>query len=322
MATRLSIWCNVRFPEPDAALLAEGTAQHDLLHAEKDAPPRGPGPGSSDADVLFGQPAADEAAALPRVRWVHLSTAGYTPFDRPAIRSAFSARGAALTTSSGVYDEPCAQHALAFLLAHARALPMAMGHQLGDHAWPTAAARAASRLLGPEHQILLVGFGAIATRLAQLLAPFRARVVGARRAPRGDEPIPTVALADLDRHLPDADFVVNLLPANAESLGYFDARRLGLMKAGAVFVNIGRGTTVVQEALLAALSSGHLGAAYLDVTDPEPLPPDHQLWSAPRCTITPHSAGGHRDENERLVRHFLANLRRFERGEPLLNRVI
>jgi phosphoglycerate dehydrogenase-like enzyme len=85
---------------------------------------------------------------------------------------------------------------------------------------------------------------------------------------------------------------------------------------------VGRGTTVDQTALLAALQSGRLAAAYLDVTDPEPLPVDHPLWSAPNCYITPHSAGGHRTEPMRLAGHFLDNLRRFERGEPLLDRVI
>jgi phosphoglycerate dehydrogenase-like enzyme len=74
--------------------------------------------------------------------------------------------------------------------------------------------------------------------------------------------------------------------------------------------------------LLAALESRHLGCAYLDVTDPEPLPPDHPLWSAPNCFITPHTGGGRRDQDEALVRHFLANLARLERGEPLANRVI
>lgn len=328
MADRLSIWCNLRLPDAAAALLAEGVARHTLVHATDKPPgnsPLGrpePRLAAGDLDVLFGQPEAEQAAALPRVRWVHLSSAGYTPFDRPQIREAFAARGAALTSSSAVFDEPCAQHALAFLLAHARALPMAMGHQLGDHAWPTAATRAASSLLGPDQQILLVGFGAIATRLGELLTPFGARVLGVRRQPRGNEPVPTIALADLDRHLPEADIVVNLLPANADSKGYFDARRFDLMKPGAVFVNIGRGTTVAQDALAGALTSGRLGAAYLDVTDPEPLPPAHPLWSAPRCTITPHSAGGHRDEHERLVRHFLANLRRYEGGEALVNRVL
>jgi phosphoglycerate dehydrogenase-like enzyme len=101
-----------------------------------------------------------------------------------------------------------------------------------------------------------------------------------------------------------------------------NADRLSAVKHGTVFYNVGRGTTVDQDALLAALKSGQLSAAYLDVTDPEPLPTEHPLWTTPNCYITPHSAGGHKTEQERLVQHFLDNLRRFEKGETLQDRVI
>jgi phosphoglycerate dehydrogenase-like enzyme len=95
-----------------------------------------------------------------------------------------------------------------------------------------------------------------------------------------------------------------------------------LMKTGAVFYNIGRGTTVNQSSLDSALRSGRLAAAYLDVTDPEPLPPDHLLWAAPNCFITPHIGGGHGDESLTLVSHFLENLKRFEAGEAMLDRIV
>ena len=115
--------------------------------------------------------------------------------------------------------------------------------------------------------------------------------------------------------------MIDLLPANEETTRLFDRRRFQAMKPGAVFYNIGRGTTVDQDALLDALRSGPLRAAYLDVTDPEPLPSDHPLWTTPNCVIT-HTAGGHSDEWNRLVEHFLANLRRHDAGQPLLDRVI
>jgi phosphoglycerate dehydrogenase-like enzyme len=94
------------------------------------------------------------------------------------------------------------------------------------------------------------------------------------------------------------------------------------MKRGAILYNIGRGTTVDQEALLESLLCGHLGAAWLDVTDPEPLPDDHPLWTAPNCYITPHTAGGHQKESETLVRHFLQNFERFLGGFPLRDRIM
>ena len=95
----------------------------------------------------------------------------------------------------------------------------------------------------------------------------------------------------------------------------------GRIKRRAKFYNVGRGDTVDQAALRQALESGNLAGAYLDVTSPEPLPPDDPLWHAPNCWITPHIAGGAQGEHQRIVRHFLANFSRFMRGQPLLNRI-
>jgi phosphoglycerate dehydrogenase-like enzyme len=143
-----------------------------------------------------------------------------------------------------------------------------------------------------------------------------------RRQPRGDEEIEVVSEGQLENALAEADHVVNILPANDSTQGYMNAQRFAAMKPGARFYNIGRGTTVDQDALLRALESGTLALAYLDVTDPEPLPPEHPLWTAPNCFITPHTAGGHKGEFERLVQHFLSNLRLFEKGESLRGQVI
>jgi phosphoglycerate dehydrogenase-like enzyme len=93
------------------------------------------------------------------------------------------------------------------------------------------------------------------------------------------------------------------------------------MKIASCYYAIGRGTTTDQSALAKALASGHLAGAYLDVTDPEPLPPDNELWTLPNCYITPHTSGGHENEPLRLVKHFVENLRRFEAGKSLVDRV-
>jgi len=313
----LVIWFDRIFPAPALERLRAGVAPHRLL----EAPGQGGQARLGEADVAFGQPDAARCADLPRLAWVHLSSAGYTSFDSAAVRAALARRGAALTTSSSVYSEPCAQHLLAFLLAEARQIGRAMRHQLGDRAWAQDEVRAASRLLAGG-TVLLVGMGAIARRLVELLAPFDLEVVGVRRALRGDEPVPTVPVAALDAWLPRADHVVSTLPGAADTLRLFDAARFALLRPGAVFYNIGRGSTVDGDALLAALTSGRLRAAYLDVTDPEPLPPEHPLWRVPTCTITPHAAGGHADEHERLVDHFLYNWRRREAGEPLRDRIV
>jgi phosphoglycerate dehydrogenase-like enzyme len=272
--------------------------------------------------VAFGQPAVEQVIASPRLRWAHLSSAGFTPYDREDVRAALAARGAALTKSSLVYDEPCAEHLLAFLCAQARVLPAALAQQREQRGWPQRALRTRSRLLRGQ-TVLIVGLGSIGRRLVELLAPLAMNVTALRNRVAGDEPVPTFTPDDprAAAALASADHVIDVLPASPSTERFFDAARFAACKPGAIFYNVGRGTTVDQEALLAALRSGQLGAAYLDVATPEPLPPEHPLWTAPHCTITPHTAGGHADEPERLVRHFLANLARFTTGQPLLDRV-
>ena len=217
--------------------------------------------------------------------------------------------------------EACAEHVLAFMLAQSRRLVTALATSCAAGTPEWFALRDGSVPL-ENQRVVILGFGAIAARLVEMLAPFRMEIVAMRRRPRGDEPVPVFTPGELRAALSRADHVINILPDNAESARFVSAGRLAWMKPGAVFYNIGRGGTVDQEALADALESGHLAAAWLDVTEPEPLPPDHPLRSAPHCHITPHTAGGHRAESRTLVRHFLENLRRFETGKPLLDRIM
>jgi phosphoglycerate dehydrogenase-like enzyme len=307
----LRIWSNAEMTATGPARLAARITPYGVVE-----------PSLAQADVAFGQPGVAECLAATRLQWVHLTSAGWDRFDEPGVRAHFAARGIALSNSSGVYREPCAQHLLSFMLADVRQLPRSSRHQHGDRAWPQLETRADCRLLGPGATVALVGFGSIAARLAELLAPFGPRVVGVRRRPSGQEPIPVVAMSELPRLLGEADHVVDILPGGPGTAHAFNAELFSQMKRGATFYNIGRGSTVDQAALLDALDSGQLRAAYLDVTDPEPLPPDHALWRARGCTITPHAAGGHAGEAERLLAHFADNLRRYDAQEALVDRVL
>jgi phosphoglycerate dehydrogenase-like enzyme len=254
------------------------------------------------------------------MRWLHLSSAGYARYDAREIREALKIRSAIMTNSSNVFDEPCAEHLMSWLLADARQLYSSHENQRGPHGWPQNELRQNMRLLAKE-TIFIVGYGAIGRRLAELLAPYSVRVIGYRRTPQPDREIRVAGPAQLSSSLAEADHVINILPESTETRRFFDAERLQQIKRGARYYSIGRGTTTDQEALARALESGHLFAAYLDVTDPEPLPPDHPLWSAPNCYITPHTGGGHATESLRIVEHFVDNLRRYERAEELINRV-
>lgn len=299
---------------PHRVVFAAKTSESVLSHAAADSRFAG-------VDIAFGQP--DVAAVLQseQLRWIQLTSAGYTRYDTAEFRAAVKARDVVVTNSSGVYAAPCAEHILAFMLAQSRRLPLALSTRCanGSPEWTGIRYTAASL---HNQKVVLLGFGAIAARLLELLRPFQMQIVAFRRRARSDEGVPVVALEGLGKALGEADHVINILPDNAETIGFVSAERLAQMKPGAIFYNIGRGTTVDQSALVTALDSGRLGAAWLDVTDPEPLPDGHPLLSAPNCFITPHTGGGHCNESESLVRHFLENFRRFQDGSPLCDRIM
>src|SRR5437773_2110335 len=321
----LTIWCNAKFPPDAQELLLRGVGKHHLMLAQSLKESNLVGSGQDHqargADVALGQQHPDDVIASTSLKWIHLTSAGYTRYDRADIREALGNRGAALTNSSMVYADPCAQHVLAFMLARARKLPEAHAEQIARHGWPYQALRGRCEVLTGQFA-LIVGYGSIGRRLIELLAPFRMEITAVRRKPRGDEPVPAIPASQVEEHLASADHVIDVLPAGTDSQKFFSAQRFARMKKSAVFYNIGRGDTVDQPALAAALRENRISGAYLDVTTPEPLPPDDPLWSAPNCYITPHLAGGQQHEMQRLVEHFLANLSRFEQGQPLLDRVI
>jgi len=322
---KLTIWCNAIFDETATRRLHEGTHAHRLITAKSASTSVLIGARRDEeiahADVVFGQPNVVDCFEYRRLRWVEVTSAGYTRYDTPEFREAFQERRAVFTCMSGVFADPCAQHALAMILALNRQLLPSYRDQVTDRVWNYTERRYHSALLTGQ-TVLLLGFGAIGRRLADLLAPFGVKLYAVRRQVRSERGVTILPEEQLTAVLPQADHVVNILPDNQSTLNYVNARRLGAFKRGARFYNVGRGTTVDQSALLDALQRGHLGGAYLDVTDPEPLPPEHPLWSTPNCYITPHTAGGRRDQDEAIVEHFLKNLQALLEGSPLVDRVV
>jgi phosphoglycerate dehydrogenase-like enzyme len=320
----LTIWCNNDFAIADQrelALLKSSLSSYRVVMFDETDNNDTSSSALRNADIAFGYPDPDQAVESKTLRWIQLNSAGYTSYDRVDIKDRLISNRVILTNSSSVYDEPCAQHLLAMITSLARQLPAALDSQRSDRGWPMASLRSQSRLLN-QQTVLMLGFGAIARRLVELLSPLHMNLVAVRRTVNGSEPIHVAEIDQVDNLLPLADHVVNILPANEQTRNFLNAARLSSLKRGAVVYNIGRGVTIDQDALLKELVSGRLAAAYLDVTDPEPLPPHHALWTTPNCFITPHSGGGHSNEKERQVNHFLENLGRFERGEDLINRVL
>ena len=321
----MTIWCNAKFNESVTRLLVEGTRAHRLVFSAQSSSnvlkAGASDPALAMADVAFGQPSVSDCLEYAGVRWVEVTTAGYTRYDTPEFKEAFRARGSILTTASEVFADPCAQHVLAMMLALGRGLLPSHRDQLTDHSWHYEERRYESRLLTGQ-TVVLLGFGAIGRRLVELLAPFGMKIYAVRRSVRSEKGVHIIPEEKISAVLPLADHVVNILPDNEQTRNYVNARRLACFKPGAKFYNVGRGTTVDQAALLEALNSSRLGGAYLDVFDPEPLPVDHPFWTAPRCYVTSHTAGGRIDQDEAIVNHFLSNLNAFEQDREMVDRVV
>lgn len=326
-AMSLTVWANHELRPGARELFYDSMARLGcrVLQSAKSSrsvlTPGEPDPTLAEADIAYGQPDPDDVMRCPKLRWVALSTAGYTRYDRDDFRAAMRARGTVVTNASGVFADPCAEHAFAMMMAFTRELPRYILNQSGAREWNYTDGRYSIETLAGK-TVVILGYGAIGQRLRDLLAPFRCRVIGVRRAPRGDEGIEMVRDAEVATVLPFADHVVNCLPDAAGTRRFCDAVFFAQIRRGAHFYNIGRGSTVDQEALLQALRRGQVRGAFLDALDPEPLPPEHPFWVAPNCYITPHLAGGHREQDESLVRHFTANLQRFVSGLPLLDRIL
>jgi phosphoglycerate dehydrogenase-like enzyme len=210
----------------------------------------------------------------------------------------------------GVYDAPLAEWVVGAILAMQRGLVQARDAQ-ARHEW--------SFIEPPElsgQRVVILGLGSIGTAIADRLRPFGVDVIGVGRTARDG----VRGLADLDEVLPSAEILVNMLPLTGETWGLLDKRRLSLLPDGALVVNGGRGRTMETGALVEELRTGRIRAA-LDVTDPEPLPPDHPLWGLPNVLITPHMAGDARVSTIRTFELAGDQVRRFAAGEPLINEV-
>ena len=247
--------------------------------------------------------------AHPGLRWVQLPWAGIEP--HVDVVQAHPER--TWTCGKGVYAEPVAEHALALALAGLRQLARyarasEWGHPVGTN------------LLGGR--VVLLGGGGISESLLRLLGPFGAHISVVRRKavpmPGADD---VVGLEHLDERLAGSDLVVLALALTPETRGIIGRRQLELLAPHGWLVNVARGAHVVTDDLVAVLADERIGGAALDVTDPEPLPADHPLWSEPRCIITPHTANTPEMAVPLLGERVRDNVRRWIAGTSLLGPV-
>ncbi len=269
-----------------------------------------------DADILIGKIPPAICQKARNVKWYQANAAGPDAYLKPGV----FAPEVIVTSAVGAYGLAVGEHCFAMTLALLKRLP---GYRDAQHAhvWRSQGQVRTLR----SARVLVLGLGDIGETYGRLCHGCGSHVTGLRRHP-GDTPDYLDALLPIERLdtlLPEADIVALFLPESESTIGLLNKERIDMMKPGALVINGGRGTVLDTAALCAALHIGALGGAGLDVTDPEPLPPQHPLWDEPNALITPHVAGGfHLPETvERIVDIAAENLRRYQSSEPLINRM-
>jgi phosphoglycerate dehydrogenase-like enzyme len=240
-----------------------------------------------DVEIAVGSFPHDLLPRAKRLRWLQEWGAGVDWLLRHPVLAELDFT---LTNASGVHAIPISEQILAYLLAFARGLPAAVRAQ-GRRAWQPAKRDRLFELAGKT--MLLVGVGAIGARTAEIAAALGVRVLGIRRSPGGDDPPGIEAIYGPDKlHelLPEADFVVLTVPLSRATQGMIGERELRAMKPTSYLINIGRGGTIQQPALIQALREGWIAGAGLDVFDPEPPHPDNPLLRMTNVVVTPHLA--------------------------------
>ena len=291
-----SISCCVVLARDQQKRLQQGAGDWDVMFQDPAQ--------TSDCPVVFGNPEPDVVAANRKLTWMQLESVGFGEYADLDLSRADGI--VQVTNLAGFFADPVAETALAGILALGRGIDrLAMLKQ--EAAWVGDPFREDLRLLKGA-SVLLFGFGAINRRLAELLSPFGCKITQFKSDWTADR---------LDAVLAKADVVVATVPDMPATRGLFEKTRLTRMKRGALFCNFGRGSLVDETALAETLDSGHLGGAVIDVTQDEPLPPDHPFWRCPNTIVTQHSAGGTTDELDRKIDVFLDNLARYRAGEPL-----
>ncbi|MGR6920942.1 D-isomer specific 2-hydroxyacid dehydrogenase family protein [[Actinomadura] parvosata] len=260
----------------------------------------------AEAIVYYGNDDPGEVRSMLHegIRWVQLPHAGVERWADAGVITEYPV----FTAATGSYGRPVAEHALALMLAAARNL-----HRL---------ARATTWLPNTSREltgstVAIVGCGGIGRALIGMLEPFACRIVAVSDSgavPGADVVLPRARYREA---LPEADYVVVAAPATPGTRGMFGTHEFGLMRQDAWLVNVARGGLVVTGDLVEALRSGRIGGAALDVTDPEPLPDGHPLWTLENVLITPHSANPRPAYWRGLAERVTENVRRFRDGEPL-----
>ena len=266
------------------------------------------------AEVIYGGINLDELTQTERLRWVQTAGAGIPQ----SILEPLKERGITLTNASGIHAAPIVEQMFGMVLMHERRLARAWEMQKEQN-WSSALYRDTLGVL-TGRTLGVLGVGGIGKHTARVGQAFGMRVIGLRRT---GESCPYVKRMYTPENRLEfftaSDIVMNSLPLTARTREFVGSAELAAMPKGGIIVNTGRGPTIDTEALLDNLRRGHLGAAMLDVTDPEPLPKGHPLWTAPNIYITPHFSGLRPDYARYAGEVFLNNMKHYLCGEAMTN---
>ena len=269
-----------------------------------------------DADGAYGRLPPTVLPTVERLRLLQSPAAGPAPgYFYPALTD----HPVTVCNPRGIYSDHIAQHILMFMLALSRGLPYWSAAQTEGRWDQQAHKRGYVSLSGST--VLINGVGGIGAETARICAALNARVIGVDPRPERGSPAWIVAPDQLDRRLPEADFVVTTAPHTPETEGMWDAPRFLAMKRTAYFINVGRGMTAKLDDLVDALEKGEIAGAGLDVFEIEPLPEGHRLWQMENVLITPHIAivAGVEDISERRFAIIVENARRLVDGREFIN---
>jgi phosphoglycerate dehydrogenase-like enzyme len=258
----------------------------------------------------FNQAHPELLAEMPRLKAALTLTAGFEHVRR------YVPPGVTLCNAKGLHDASTSELAVTLTLSALRAIPKYVRdaeHGIWNPTYMQDGGVRVDESLA-DKTVLIVGYGSVGEAIERRLAGFEADVLRVARTARDG----VSGIDELPALLPQADVVMLVVPATAETRGMVDAGFLSRMKDGALLVNVARGVVVDTDALLGETASGRLGAA-LDVTEPEPLPADHPLWALPNVLITPHVGGGSTAFRPRALKLIREQVRRYAAGEPLLN---
>ena len=307
-----------QIPDEGVAALRAGFPRINFIHA---ITPEARAQGLAECDVAYTWILnAEEFSRAPRLKWLHTSAVAVETFCLPEI----FARGVVITNTRGVQAVPIAEHVMAVTLGLAKQLPFVIDSQ-------RTATWAQNQFIGERLPWLLrgrtmglIGVGTIGSEIASRAHAFGMRVVATRRraeqgsVPGVDEVFGTDRLSSM---LAQCHVLVIAAPLTPETMSLIGAAQFAQLPKGAVVINVGRARILDTDALVAALHSGHLGGASLDVFPQEPLPSEHPLWTCPNVILTPHTSGFRQGHWEEVVDLFGENLRRFESGEALRFRI-